>query len=93
MEKVDKLNLMNDWKQRGYSFGVFRDPPGQVWADFVHKTDELVVLAEGEIEIEIEGKSKQPPIKKEVFIPANAMHTVLNILNKDNVWYYGHKYT
>ena len=54
MEKVDKLKLKNDWKQRGYSFGVFRDPPGQVWADFVHKTDELVVLAEGEIEIEIE---------------------------------------
>ena len=54
MEKVDKLKLKNDWKQRGYSFGVFRDPPGQVLADFVHKTDELVVLAEGEIEIEIE---------------------------------------
>ena len=26
---------------------------GQVWADFIHKTDKLVVLAEGEIEIEI----------------------------------------
>ena len=49
MEKVDKLKLKNDWKQRGYSFGVFRDPPVQVWADFVYKTDELVVLAEGEI--------------------------------------------
>ena len=53
MEKVEKLKLKDDWKQRGYSFGVFRDPPGQVWADFVHKTDELVVLAEGEIEIEL----------------------------------------
>ena len=51
MEKVDKLKLKNDWKQRGYIFGVSRDSPVQVWEDFVHKTDDLVVLAEGEIEI------------------------------------------
>ena len=52
--------IKEDWNSRGYSFGIFKDPPGQVWADFVHKTDELVVLAEGEIEIEIEGKSLVP---------------------------------
>ena len=49
--------IKQDWNSRGYSFGIFRDPPGQVWADFVHQTDELLVLAEGEIEVEIEGKS------------------------------------
>ena len=42
--------IKQDWTSRGYSFGVFKDPPGQVWADFVHRTDELVVLAEGENE-------------------------------------------
>ena len=36
--------IKQDWNSRGYSFGVFRDPPGRVWADFVHRTDELVVL-------------------------------------------------
>ena len=51
-------NLLKlDWNSRGHTFGIFKDPPGQVWADFVHKTDELVVLTEEEIEIEIEGKS------------------------------------
>ena len=25
---------------RGYSFGIFKDPQGQVWPDFVQKTDE-----------------------------------------------------
>jgi quercetin dioxygenase-like cupin family protein len=54
-------------------------------------TDELVVLAEGEIEIEIEGKSQQPQIGDEVFIPANAIHTVRNIGKTNNVWYYGYK--
>ena len=68
--------LKQNWNSRGYTFGIFKDPPGQVWADFVHKTDELVVLAEGEIEIEIEGKSQRPQIGEEVFIPANALHTV-----------------
>jgi len=40
--------IKKDWESRGYSFGIFKDPPGQVWADFVHKTDEIVVLAEGD---------------------------------------------
>ena len=83
--------IRENWEFRGYSFGVFKDPPGQVWADFVHMTDELVVLAEGEIEIEIEGKSQQHQIGDEVFIPANAIHTVRNIGKTNNVWYFGYK--
>jgi len=83
--------IKQNWNSRGYSFGVFRDPPGQVWADFVHKTDELVVLAEGEIELEIEGKTQRPIIGQEVFIPANAIHTVRNVGNTNNVWYYGYR--
>jgi len=85
--------IKKNWESRGYSFGVFKDPPGQVWADFVHRTDELVVLSEGEIEIEIEGNSEQPSIGEEVFIPANALHTVSNVGKTNNVWYYGYKNT
>ena len=77
--------IKQDWKSRGYSFGVFRDPPGQVWADFGHKTDEVVVLAEGEIEVEIEGKAQRPKVGEEVFIPANAVHTVRNVGQRNNV--------
>ena len=90
-QKINPDQIKIDWDSRGYSFRIFIDPPGQVWHDFVHKTDELVVLAEGKIEIEIEGQSQQPPIGEEVFIPANAMHTVRNVGNKNNVWYYGYK--
>ena len=88
---MNQEQIRKNWESRGYSFGVFKDPPGQVWADFLHRTDELVVLAEGEIEIEIEGKSQQPQIHDEVFIPANAIHTVRNIGKTNNVWYYGYK--
>ena len=89
--KMNQEQIRKDWEYRGYSFGVFKDPPGQVWADFVHRTDELVVLAEGEIEIEIEGKLQQPQIGDEVFIPAQAVHTVRNVGSTNNVWYYGYK--
>ena len=80
--------IKQDWNSRGYSFGVFRDPPGQVWADFIHQTDELVVLAEEEIEVEIGEKSQRPKIGEEVFIPANAVHTVRNVGLTNSVWYY-----
>ncbi len=83
--------IRENWESRGYSFGIFKDSPGQVWVDFIHRTDELVVLAEGDIEIEIEGKSQQPQIGEEVFIPANAIHTVRNIGKTNNVWYFGYK--
>ena len=83
--------IRENWASRGYCFGVFKDPPGQVWADFVHRTDELVVLAEGDIEIEIEGKSQKPQVGEEVFIPANVIHTVRNIGKTYNVWYFGYK--
>ena len=81
--------LKQDWNSRGYSFGIFKDRPGQVWADFVYKTDELVILAEGEIEIEIESKSQRPQIGEEVFIPAYATHSVRNVGSVRNVWYFG----
>ena len=90
---MDQEKIKKDWDDRGYSFGVFKDPPGQIWADFVHRSDELVMLSEGEIEIEIDGNSQQPPIGEEVFIPANAIHTVRNVGKTNNVWYYGYKNT
>ena len=83
--------LKQDWNSRGYSFGIFKDRPGQVWADFVHKTEEHVLLAEGENEIEIEGKLQSPQIGEEVFIPAHALHTVRNVGSMGNVWYYGYR--
>ena len=83
--------IRQDWQERGFSFGVFRDPPGRVWADFTHQTDELVLLAEGEVEIEIEGKARRPQIGEEIFIQAKALHTVRNIGHRQNIWFYGYR--
>ena len=69
--------IKQDWNSIGYSFGVFHDPLGVVWADFVHRTDELVVLAEGEIEVEIEGKAERFQIGEMVFIPAKEIWKII----------------
>ena len=45
---MDQEIIKKDWDSRGYSFGILKDPPEKIWADFVHMTDVLVVLAEGD---------------------------------------------
>ena len=80
MNIISKINtdlIKQNWHSRGYSFGVFHDPPGQIWSDFVHRTDELVLLAEGEIEVEIEGKAERFQIGEMVFIPAKEIWKII----------------
>jgi mannose-6-phosphate isomerase-like protein (cupin superfamily) len=83
--------VKKDWEQRGFSCAIWTDPPGQVWADFVHDVDELVMLIEGEIELSFRGKTMRPNVGEEILIPAHASHTVRNIGGTTNRWYYGYK--
>ena len=69
---------------------VLHDRPGQVWSDFVHATDELVMLIEGEIELHFAGQVLHPAVGEEVLIPANTPRTVINIGAKRNRWLYGY---
>ena len=45
----------------------------RIWPDFSHSTDELVILAEGQIEIEVTGVILRPVIGEEIFISAQAL--------------------
>lgn len=74
----------------GFSFGIFRDPPGQLWADFVHDRDEFVVVAEGNVEIEVAGDRKQCVPGDLVRIPAGARHTLRTSRAAGSVWFYGY---
>ena len=79
------------WIERGFSYTVWTDPPGQVWANFVHEMDELVTLVEGEIELSFQGQTLRPRLGEEVFIPAGVRHTVRNIGATANRWCFGYK--
>jgi len=79
------------WESRGFSCDTWTDVPGQEWKNFVHETDELVMLQEGEIELTFQGSTIRPRVGEEVYIPAGAMHTVRNVGNTHSRWLYGYR--
>ena len=83
--------IKKDWKQRGFSFGIWADSPGQVWQDFIHDVDELFRLAEGEVSVTIDNKTIVAIVGEEVFIPAGSVHTVITSKQGGSVWYYGYQ--
>ncbi len=88
---LDKQETARDWNERGFSCDIWADPPGQVWADFVHGTDELVMLIDGELELRFAGQVLRPRVGEEVLIPAGEAHTVINVGNTGNHWFYGYR--
>ncbi len=88
---VDQDRVCADWRARGFSCDLWVDPPGRVWRDFVHPTDELVMPLEGRIELEFGGRVHRPAPGEEVFIPAGAVHTVRNVGGTTARWLYGYR--
>ncbi len=80
-----------DWRARGFSCDVWVDPPGQVWENYVHTVDELVMILEGELELELQGRVIRPSQGEEVYIPARMVHSVRNVGGRTARWLYGYK--
>ena len=87
---VDRAAVAADWAARGYSCGLFVDPPGRTWEGFVHSTNELVIVAEGRLEVEIDGACLTAEPGDEVFIPKGAVHSVRNLHDGTTRWLYGY---
>ena len=87
---VDCDAVARDWAGRGYSCGVFVDPPGRAWRDFVHDTNELVTVVEGRLELTVAGTTVIAEPGDEVFIPRNAIHTVRNVDSSATRWLFGY---
>ncbi len=88
---VDQATVEQSWRQKGFSCGLWVDPPGQVWADFVHDVDELAMVVEGEVEFEIDGEIHHPAPGEELLIPARASHTVRTKGRGGSRWLYGYR--
>jgi quercetin dioxygenase-like cupin family protein len=88
---MDNDATARDWRRRGFSCDVWSDPPGQVWADFVHAQDEMVMLLDGEIELSFGGKVLRPAPGETILIPAGESHTVTNVGTTRNHWLYGYR--
>ena len=88
---VDQAQVEREWRTRGFSCGLWVDPPGQVWEDYVHSTDELLMVLEGEWELEMQGRAFRPATSEEVLIPARVTHSVRNVGGTTARWLYGYK--
>jgi quercetin dioxygenase-like cupin family protein len=91
MSGIDTRDISRDWAARGFSCDLWVDPPGQRWEGFVHAGDEVVIVLEGSVEFEIDGKTSRPAAGEEVFIPAGAVHSVRNIGDVTARWLYGYR--
>ncbi len=91
MTEVDPKKIAEAWAERGFSCDLWVDPPGQHWENFVHKVDEVVIVLEGKMEFEVEGKIYHPEIGEEVLIPAKTVHASRNIGQSTSRWLYGYK--
>jgi quercetin dioxygenase-like cupin family protein len=90
MSRIQQERISIEWASRGFSCGLWVDPPGQRWENFVHDTDELVMVVEGEVEFEITGEISRPEPGEELFIPAGAVHSVRNLGATTARWLYGY---
>ena len=91
MAAIDRNDVSKHWAARGFSCELWVDPPGQCWEDFVHNTDELVLVLEGELEFEVNGAISYPKYGEELYIPAGAVHSVRNIGDSTARWLYGYR--
>ncbi len=89
---IDHSAVRDDWYDRGFLCDIWIAPPGKIWTDFVHDTNEFLMLIDGEIELEMDDNILHPKIGDEVLIPAGMSHTVRNIGLVTNHWFYGYKY-
>jgi len=87
---LDIERIRADWHKRGFSCDPWVDPPGRRWENFVHATDELVIVLEGRMEFEIEGAIHHPGPGEELFIPEGAVHSARNIGDITARWLYGY---
>ena len=91
-EYPNQAQIKEQWSKRGFSCGLWTDPAGQRWEDFVHGTDEIVMVVDGSVEFEIGRKIYHPqPGEEELLIPAGVVHSVRNIGQTTAHWLYGYR--
>lgn len=90
---VDAAEIRARWAREGFGCALWVDPPGQVWPDFVHATDEVVCVLEGTLEMTTGGRTWTMGPGDECRIPARAAHTVRNVGGTTARWLYGYRGT
>ena len=92
-EKIDRQAVGRAWAEQGFTCDVWVDAPGQVWHDFLHDVDEMVLLLEGECMIEMQGRAIRLQAGDQLLVPAGCKHTVRNTGAGPARWLHGYRQT
>lgn len=87
---VTQNDVKTAWQQQGFSFGVFRDVAGQEWNDFVHDTDEYVVVAKGKLTVNVGLETAACEAGDLIRIPRGTEHSLKTTSPTGSVWFYGY---
>lgn len=90
LTKVDLEAVQAGWAHRGFTCEPWIDPPNQVWHDFIHDVDELVLLLEGTCQIELDGRTIRMNAGDELTIRAGTRYTVRNCGDGPARWLHGY---
>jgi hypothetical protein len=88
---MEAETVKTNWKERGFSFGIWEDLPGQVWEDYIQSVDKLFMLAQGDVTLVIDSKTIAAVIGEEIFILAESKHTVSTSKKGSSRWYCGYR--
>ncbi len=91
MASIEQEQVAAAWAKRGFSCDLWIYPPGRRWEEFMHATDKLVLVLEGEMEFEVAGQVCHPAIGEEFLISAGAIHSARNIGTSTARWLFGSK--
>lgn len=89
----DRAAISRSFRERGFSCDLWVDPCGQVWRDFVHDVDELLLVVSGLLAIELPERQVRLQPGDELLIPAGTRHTVRNLDEGPVRWLYGYRRT
>jgi quercetin dioxygenase-like cupin family protein len=91
MKTIDRELVEADRTARGFSCELWVGPPGWRWEEFTHATDELVLVLEGAMAFEVDGRVVRPVVGEELLIPAGARHSARNVGGTTARWSYGYR--
>lgn len=86
---INRSDVSKDWHARGFSCGLWIDHAGREWSGHPQQTEELFMMLSGDLELKMEGKSIQPSVGEEIYLPAGVTHTIRNIGGRTACWLYG----
>ena len=76
---------------KGYSCGLWIDPSGRKWLDFVYDADELVLAVQGNIRLKVNREAVGLGPGDEALIPAEETPSVYTIGGTEARWFHGYR--